>query len=442
MIPNIYPAGRAATLYTAETDRFKTGLFSVLSTLPITRENAVFAPLLLSVLRRGTQQYPTLSDISRRLDWLWGAGFSVRASYRGNLLIVGFTANLLDSSYLPQDSGDLMGGILDLMREILFAPVRDADGLLSAAYTESEKGLQCDAIRAQKNNPRAYAADRCRAILYDTEPCGIPLWGSEEETTAVTREALTAYYDRFLADFHPLAFSVGSAAPQLQARALTARLEGLMTAPAALPVAGHRLAARAEPVRVNEALAVAQSQLVLGLRSGILLGDPDFFACAVYNELLGISPVSRLFVYVREKKSLCYSCSSSYNGMLGSLLISCGLKKENRAAAEEEILRQLDLLRAGDFTDGELQAAKKSLVNAYRQLEDSAGGTESYLLGRLLMGRSAQLPIDESIARIGAVTREDLLSVARRVTVEVTYFLEGTLAGEEVGDDGNEDEGI
>ena len=58
------------------------------------------------------------------------------------------------------------------------------------------------------------------------------------------------------------------------------------------------------------------------------------------------------------------------------------------------------------------------------------------------MGRSAQLPIDESIARIGAVTREDLLSVARRVTVEVTYFLEGTLAGEEVGDDGNEDEGI
>ena len=215
-----------------------------------------------------------------------------------------------------------------------------------------------------------------------------------------------------------------------------------MTAPAALPVAGHRLAARAEPVQVNEALAVAQSQLVLGLRSGILLGDPDFFACAVYNELLGISPVSRLFVYVREKKSLCYSCSSSYNGMLGSLLISCGLKKENRAAAEEEILRQLDLLRAGDFTDGELQAAKKSLVNAYRQLEDSAGGTESYLLGRLLMGRSAQLPIDESIARIGAVTREDLLSVARRVTVEVTYFLEGTLAGEEVGDDGNEDEGI
>lgn len=440
MIPSVFPAGRAATLFAVETDRFKTGLLSVLSTLPITRENAVFAPLLLSVLRRGTKRYPTLSDISRRLDWLWGAGFSVRSSYRGNLLVVGFTANLLDPSYLPQDSGDLLGGILDLMREILFSPVRDADGLLSASYTESEKKLQCDAIRAQKNNPRAYAADRCRAVLYDAEPCGIPLWGSEAETTAVTRKALTAYYDRFLADFHPIAFSVGSTAPQIQARALASRLEGLVTAPDALPSAGHLLKKRTEPVRITEQLAVAQSQLVLGLRSGILLGDPDFFACAVYNELLGVSPVSRLFVYVREKKSLCYSCSSAYNGMLGSLLISCGLKRENRAAAEEEILRQLDLLRAGEFTDEELNAAKQSLVNAYRQLEDSAGGTESYLLGRLLMGRAAQLPIDESIAGICAITREDLLAAARRVTVEVTYFLEGTLAGEEAFDDG--DDGI
>lgn len=440
MIPSVFPAGRAATLFAVETDRFKTGLLSVLSTLPITRENAVFAPLLLSVLRRGTKRYPTLSDISRRLDWLWGAGFSVRSSYRGNLLVVGFTANLLDPSYLPQDSGDLLGGILDLMREILFSPVRDADGLLSASYTESEKKLQCDAIRAQKNNPRAYAADRCRAVLYDAEPCGIPLWGSEAETTAVTRKALTAYYDRFLADFHPIAFSVGSTAPQIQARALASRLDRLVTAPDALPSAGHLLKKRTEPVRITEQLAVAQSQLVLGLRSGILLGDPDFFACAVYNELLGVSPVSRLFVYVREKKSLCYSCSSAYNGMLGSLLISCGLKRENRAAAEEEILRQLDLLRAGEFTDEELSAAKQSLVNAYRQLEDSAGGTESYLLGRLLMGRAAQLPIDESIAGICAVTREDLLAAARRVTVEVTYFLEGTLAGEEAFDDG--DDGI
>ena len=90
MTPNVTNAGSAAKVCHIRTDRFKTGLFSFLSAMPIDRESACLAPLLLSVLRRGTRHYPTLSAISRRLDWLWGAGFSVRSSYRGNLLIVGF----------------------------------------------------------------------------------------------------------------------------------------------------------------------------------------------------------------------------------------------------------------------------------------------------------------------------------------------------------------
>lgn len=434
MIPKLYSAGNAARLYAVKTDRFKTGLFSFLAAMPIDRESACLAPLLLSVLRRGTVEYPTVADISRRLDWLWGTGFSVRSSYRGNLLIVGFSANLLDGAFLPQGGDELMCGVQELMRQILLCPVTEADGMLSRRYIESEKQLQCDAILAQRNNPRAYAADRCRSILYKQEPCGIPLWGSVEETGAVTCEALTAYRERFLQAFRPLAFFVGSAAPQSLSAQLAARFGESFSFAEQLPTCGHRLVRRTEPLRVEETLEVAQSQLVLGLRTGVLLGDADFFACAVYNEILGMSPISRLFVYVREKKSLCYSCSSSYNGMLGSILISCGLKAENRAAAEEEILCQLEQMRTGGFTDAELDAAKSSLINAYCQLQDSAGGLESYWLGRMLMGEAATLSIEESVCRLRSVTREEVLRVARQVTVEVTYFLKGTLEGEDADD--------
>lgn len=434
MIPKLYSVGNAARLYAVNTDRFKTGLFSFLAAMPIDRENACMAPLLLSVLRRGTAEYPTVADISRRLDWLWGTGFSVRSSYRGNLLIVGFSANLLDAAFLPQGSDELMCGVQELMRQILLCPITESDGTLSRRYTESEKQLQCDAILAQRNNPRAYAADRCRSILYEHEPCGKPLWGSVEETRAVTCEGLTAYRERFLQAFHPLAFFVGSADPQPLSAQLAERFGDAFSVAERFPLCGHRLERLAKPKHVEETLEVAQSQLVLGLRTGILLGNADFFACAVYNEILGMSPISRLFVYVREKKSLCYSCSSSYNGMLGSILISCGLKAENRSAAEEEILYQLEQMRTGGFTNAELDAAKCSLVNAYRQLQDSAGGLESYWLGRMLMGEAATLSIADSVCRLQLVTREDVLRVARQVTVEVTYFLRGTLEGEDADD--------
>lgn len=58
----------------------------------------------------------------------------------------------------------------------------------------------------------------------------------------------------------------------------------------------------------------------------------------------------------------------------------------------------------------------------------------------MLMGSGNELPIADSICRIEAVSRADLLRVAQNITVEVTYFLEGTLAGEEA--DSDEDDGI
>ena len=165
MNPREYRVGATGKLMVLSTDRFKSGLLSVSSAMPITPRSACLAPLLLSVLRRGTEKYPTLADINRRLDYLWGTGFSIRSFYRGNCQILGFSAELLDTSYLPEGAEDLTDAALELLEQILFYPVLDGDGLLCERYVESEKEMQIDAIRAAKNNPRGYAMERCRSIL-------------------------------------------------------------------------------------------------------------------------------------------------------------------------------------------------------------------------------------------------------------------------------------
>ena len=356
MLPNRYQAGRA-TVWILPTGRFKEGLLSVSSVMPVTPENACLAPLLLSVLRRGTRKYPTLADVNRRLDYLWGTGLSLRSHYRGNLLVLGLSAELLDGRFLPDGGIGLTDGVLELMHEILFCPLLDDDGLLSARYVESEKELQCNAIRAVKNNPRAYAAERARALLYEGEPCGIPLYGTEEQTMAVTREELTGYWRRWTASLRPDCFYVGPMEAGLLLGKLTRafgtelgisdgswtmdaglagqmpagrgaacatatrdsapreRNAGTATDPAAdacsgrtaagetggtlaenlfaenavgTPSAGNVSAGKEGPGcpdgvpatvrRVRETLEVSQSQLVIGLRCGVRLGDPDFYA--------------------------------------------------------------------------------------------------------------------------------------------------------------------
>ena len=91
-------------------------------------------------------------------------------------------------------------------------------------------------------------------------------------------------------------------------------------------------------------------------------------------------------------------------------------------------------MNAANFTDEELEGAKRSLENGYRQLEDSAGALESYYYGRALAGLEDSL--DNCRAKMNAVTREDVVAAAKKISPDTVYFLEGTLdGGEEDADD-------
>ena len=435
MIPKSYDLGETARLRVCSTDRFKAGMLAVSFLIPVDAETVCMAPLLLSVLRRGTEKYPTLSEINRRLDYLWGTVFSIRSFFRGNCLIVGFMADLLDPVYLPSGGEGIMDGVLELMEQLLFHPVLDADGMLSEKYVESEKQLQCDAIRTVKNNPKAYAAERCKTLLLEGEAGGIPRYGTEEQTMAVTRERLTDFWKRMLQDLRPDCFYVGCEDAQTVLKKLEKIFDGRISA---MHQKRHDPCGRiceGRGICKTETMPVAQSQLMMVYRCGVQFNHPDHAVCTVLNEMLGNSPISRLFVHVREKQSLCYSCASAYSAYYGTFLISCGLKSESREAAEREIKRQIQCLAQGDFRPEELEAAKKSLLNTYRQIEDSPSGLESYYFGRALVGNSKSL--EDCRADFERVTAEDVMRIAKTLTLDVTYFLEGTLIGD--GEDEDED---
>jgi len=435
MIPNVYSVGDGLTLRVCRTEKFKTGMLSVSVALPIREESAYLTSLLLAVLHRGTEKYPTLAALNQRLDYLWGTELLIRNFYCGDAHVIGVCAELLDDAYLPLGSESLLEGVLDVMRELLFHPLLDENGLLLSRYVESEKRVQCDHIRSLQNQPRAYAVEQCRRLLYDKEPYGTPIYGSVEEVMATTPERLTEHWRQLTKTMRPDCFYVGTASAERIRAALLSSFGKELSDRKNVPILRPSTVIRqGEPLRVHEeTLPVGQGQLILGLRTGIGVNDPAFSAVAIYNELLGVSPISKLFVNVREKRSLCYHCSSSYNVYKGAIMITCGIENANRQAAEEAILREIRAIAEGDFDDDELLAAKKSLENSYNLLEDSAGALENYYYGRSLAG----VPDNLEHTRLGfaSVTREDVIRVAQAISVDVIYYLKGTLSGEEDEDD-------
>jgi len=438
MIPKLISVGERITLRRCQTEKFKAGMLSVSLVLPIERESTYLTSLLLSVLLRGTEKYPSIAVLNQRLDYLFGTELSIRNFYRGDAQIIGLAADLVDDAYLPADAcgESLLAGALEVIAQILFRPVLDENGLLDARYVESEKQLQCDTIRAQKNHPHAYAAERCRAYMYENEPCGVPIYGTEEDVMRVTPAQLTEHWKSVSEKMYLHCFYVGGASGETLKNAIenafaehlpplgTQTLTSVMTKGASC---------RRDTRRYEEELPVGQGQLVMGFRTGVTVRDADFYACTLFNEILGTSPVSKLFMNVRERLSLCYSCNSVYNIYKGAITVACGLENDSRARAEEEILHQIKAIANGEITDEEWIAAKKSLENAYCQLEDSPAAMESFYFGRALAGISTSLR--ECRECFAAVTREEVSNVAKKLYCDTVFFLRQTGNGEVIDDE-------
>ena len=434
MLPHEFTFSDGMHLSAVRTDRFKTACLTVSI---VAEADAVRSPidtLLLSVLGRGTKNYPTLRALNRRMDLLYDLTIFTRNYRMGDLQILGSGAYFLDPAFLPssEDPKVIEEENVRMLMDGMYAPLYGDDGCFLSSYTELEKTVLCDVIRDEKNQPGAYAEQRSRELTFADSPYGVSFYGTVDGVSAITRETLTKRYEELLPHASLRFFYVGSSEgeriAELISRAFQRKNGRPVTDGALAPAAPPQCAAAMNkaPRRFEESLAVSQGKLVLTLSTGTDLRSGDLFTAMVYNEILGGSPMSKLFVNVREKKSLCYYCSSSFDFYKGCITIASGIRPENRMEAEAEILLQIDAIRRGNITNTELQAATRYLLSLYTSLYDSASAIENYFLARGIYGVSCTP--EECKRAISAVTLEDIVSFSERVMLESVYFLRGTKA--------------
>lgn len=421
------------------TERFKTEILSIAVTVPLDKVRVPFYGLVLSVLKRGTEKYPTIGDINRRLDELYAAGVSLRLDRFGNNCMIGFSAEMLGNEYADGKT-DIFGGVLEVITEMLFHPLTTENGLLLHDIVESEKMITCDAIEASANNPKTLAARRCRELVFGDDDYGAPLAGTVKQISQVTADELTQVYRELLTARTFRAFYVGSQ----NIDAVGDKIYQML-APYLCDAGEYTLQKRCLPLtnasvkRADETTSVAQGKLVIGFRTGIDICHKDFYSMLVLSEIYGGSPVSKLFMNVRERLSLCYYCSSTYDIYKGTMFVSSGVDPEARALAEAEIFRQLDAIRDGEISDGEFDAAIKALVSSYRAITDLPATLETYYFGRDLFGVACT--IDECIEKIRNVRREDVIRIANAIETDTVYFLMGD-TDEDTDEEGDADEAL
>ena len=408
-------------LSTVSTNKFKASVISFSMTLPLKRSSTAYGLLISHLLCRGSESYPSIALLNRRLDELYGSYVEIKSHHIGENLSLTISAETLDNKYIP-DGTDVIGELISIIAELILSPAF-LQPSFSAQVFEQEKRLIVDSINAEINNPRLYSAKKCLELMQ--EDIALPTSDELKQIVSDIRYGDLCDYYRELISSAPLrVFCVSAENAENLKRRIEASFEGYPCKSPSLPIPLRPLK-RNLPEHKKVSMPVSQGKLTLGFSTDIIIRSDDdtYYTMIMLNEILGGSASSKLFLNVREKMGLCYYCSSSYSLYSGILLISSGFEMKNYEIAKEAILNQIEEIKNGNVSDFELESAQRSVTSGYRQLYDSPFELQSFFLNRALFNITDG--IDDAERKLLAVKKDDIIALAKKIRLDASFFIEG-----------------
>ncbi len=418
-----------------KTDKHKMSRLSFHFILPKDARRSPLTKLMLAVMLRGSEKYPTVTEINKRLDELYDTTVSLGNGSFGDKSVYTLSCKIIGDKFVfDSDNTDVLAETIDVVADILTSPLRDPSGLLYESYVESEKRIAIDAINSLINDQRAYAAKKCTEKMFAGSPYGITTGGDVKTVASFTARELTENLEYFRQNALVECYYIGAQDPSRIAELISDKFDAFSAVSANAEYTESAFVSPREKMQsVSETINVSQTRICMGYTCGTTLCDDDYFAMVIANELFGGSSVSKLFLNVREKKSLCYYCNSVYKSATGTIRVECGVAPQNAAAAIAEIEHQLCEFCGGSLTDSEMETAKRSLISGFKQIPDSVAATEAFMLRRLLAGSSQT--IESCIESIKATDRDSILRAAKKIKLDTVYVLEGNESGEDYDDE-------
>ncbi len=421
-----YEIAKGVNLHFLETEKFKTNVMSIYFRFPLCRETVTKAALLPRILKRGSEKYPTMAELSRRAKELYGASIGADILKRGDNMLLRFTTQFVSDKFINES---IIGDVTELLKEYILCPIVK-DGGFDETFVRQEKENAKNFILGLINDKKEYAAVKCTEIMFENDAYGIFQYGYVEDLEKIDPKNLYEFYKEMITTASVEIVASGSFEKDKVRKRLEENFEEVLKE--RNPVEYKtKLADFENDIKIKnvcEEMKVSQSKLSMGFNCGIKPDSDDYYSMMLFSCIYGGSPFSKLFNNVREKLSLAYYVFSAFDRHKSFMKINAGIEADKFDAAYDEIMLQLEMMKKGEFSDAEIESAKKYFKTQAGSIKDSLSATEDFFMGRLLIGQS-ESP-DEFLAKINNVTREGIIKAANSVQLDTIYFLKGVLDNE------------
>jgi len=307
-------------------------------------DKAGVSGLTASMLTKGTK-HRTAREISEAIENMGAGlgGYSGRNSF-------GLQGKFLRRDFEPG---------FRLFAESLREPTFPAEEL------EKKRRETLGALKQQKDQLTQATFLLFLAAHYGDHPYGRNPLGTENSVRAMRAEDLKGYYERW-ADPRNMVIAVSGDIAAQEALAAVRKAFGDFPQrpgyepPGSLPVPPLAAVRKAEEQRDKQ-----QAHFVIGY-PGARFTDPDRYALDVLGSALA-GMGGRLFVNLRDKKSLAYSVTSFSSEQVdpGFFAFYMGTSGDKLDVAIGDTLKEIGEVKGGGVTQEELDRAKKWMVGTY-----------------------------------------------------------------------------
>lgn len=333
------------------------------------------------------------------------------------------------SGYSGRNSFGLSGKFLQrdfekgfrLFADSLLAPTFPAEEL------EKKRIETLGALKQQKDQLTQATFLLFMGAHYGDHPYGRNPLGTENSVRGMTPSDLKEYYERW-ADPRNMVIAISGDIDAEEALAAVRKTFGGMPprpgylALGALPVPSHDAVLKVEERRDKQ-----QAHFVIGY-PGARFTDPDRYALDVLGSALA-GMGGRLFVNLRDKKSLAYSVTSFSSEQVdpGFFAFYMGTSADKLDGAIADTLVEISEVKKGGVTQEEYERAKKWMIGTYEIGLQSNGSYADKMVYNELYGTGYRETFDTP-EKIAAVTLSDVNRLAGSV-LDVDKYTIAVLRG-------------
>lgn len=289
---------------------------------------------------------------------------------------------------------------IDLLSEMFF------DCSFDEEDTESERGVILEEIGMYEDTPDDACYEKLMSGCFKGA-LGRPVLGKPVTLAKMTGSSLRAYKEQH--------YTAGNIVVSLCGNYDESHIERIKERFSSLEKtkkAKHRKTEYSSHISVRRK-KTEQNQFCIAFPSSSSSSN-DRFAINLLTTILGGGVSSRLFQNIREKYGLCYSIYSFQSNFTdtGLLSVATAVSKDTEIKTLGLIGEELKRFVSDGVTEEELKRAREQ---AKSSLVMSLESTNSRMLkmGNSLLILGECLTPDELIRRYDAVTRDDILSIAR-----------------------------